>query len=93
MSRQRSRRGWQVRKAYLENYIRAYGYWCPGLTGVGHPATQLEVDHIVPLALGGRDLGNLRVLCAKCNRSRGARLGNDLRRAKSLAPVRHSRDW
>ena len=93
MSGQRSRRGWQVRKRLLENYVRAYGNWCPGLDGIGHPATKLEVDHIVPVALGGRDSDGLRVLCVKCNRSRGARLGNDLRRAKSLAPVRHSRVW
>jgi 5-methylcytosine-specific restriction endonuclease McrA len=93
MGRQRSRNGWKDRKRFLENYIAVNGHVCPGLDGVPHRVVRLEVDHIVPVALGGRDLGNLRVLCSRCNRSRGARLGNDLRRAKNLAPARHSRDW
>lgn len=33
-----------------------------------------EVDHIVPLALGGSDeKGNLQLLCRRCNRSKGAK--------------------
>jgi 5-methylcytosine-specific restriction endonuclease McrA len=90
MGKQRSRKGWQVRKRFLENYIRANGYVCPGLNGIAHPATQLEVDHVVPVALGGRDTDGLRVLCATCNLSRGAKLGNELRARK---PLRTSRDW
>lgn len=35
--------------------------------------TDLEIDHVVPLALGGNNsLINLQVLCASCNRSKGA---------------------
>lgn len=33
-----------------------------------------EVDHVVPLALGGSDdKGNLQLLCMRCNRSKGAK--------------------
>lgn len=33
-----------------------------------------EVDHILPVALGGNDeLENLRVICRQCNQSRGTK--------------------
>jgi 5-methylcytosine-specific restriction endonuclease McrA len=37
----------------------------------------LELDHVVPLALTGRDSGNgpVRLVHARCNQRRGARLG------------------
>lgn len=32
-----------------------------------------EIDHVIPLALGGRnDKGNLQLLCGPCNRKKGA---------------------
>jgi len=86
---QRRRTGWRQRKAFLERWIAANGHVCPGLDGIPHHAVELEVDHVVPVALGGTDSHGLRVLCQHCNRSAGAKLGNALH----LAPRRHSRVW
>jgi hypothetical protein len=42
-------------------------------------------DHIHPYALGGsNDLSNLTPACRRCNSSRGAKLGNQLRAMKAL---------
>src|SRR5262245_13301575 len=97
-SAKRTSTGWRIRKAFLQNYIRANGYICQGFERPPHQAAKLEVDHLVPLALGGSDKDGLRVLCPGCNRSRGGRLGNEIRRAKEQAagemqPVRRSRVW
>lgn len=36
---------------------------------------QLEIDHIIPRAKGGKhNLENLRVLCNRCNASKGSKL-------------------
>jgi hypothetical protein len=47
----RSRAGWRQRRAFLERWIAANGYVCPGLDGIPHEAVSLEVDHVVPVAL------------------------------------------
>ena len=38
----------------------------------------MEVDHIVPIAMGGAvwDPSNVRLLCAPCNQGRGRALAN-----------------
>jgi hypothetical protein len=75
----------------VDNHIKVHGMVCFGLDGMSpHPASNLEVDHVVPVALGGTDRDGLRVLCDSCNGSSGARLGNRLPGAKQ---VRHSRVW
>lgn len=39
-------------------------------------AFDLQYDHVIPLALGGAGTaGNLQLLCAACNRAKGAGLG------------------
>ena len=46
---------------------------CP-LCGVSLKRVAVHIDHVVPLALGGRhDLGNLQLLCDSCNRLKSAR--------------------
>lgn len=39
------------------------------------PNLLLEIDHIVPISMGGKtEVNNLQTLCWKCNRSKGAKL-------------------
>lgn len=46
----------------------------------------VQVDHIVPIARGGRhSIGNLQPLCAKCNQSKGAKFMVEFRRMKAVA--------
>ncbi|MGZ8722116.1 MAG: HNH endonuclease signature motif containing protein [Aeromicrobium sp.] len=51
-----------------------YGNWCPGYRRDAHPARDLTVDHVVPLAAGGPslDIANCAVLCRSCNSTKGA---------------------
>lgn len=52
---------------------RSDEYVCQHCRGVGSWLS-LEVDHIVPIALGGSDMfENLQTLCRGCNRRKGAR--------------------
>jgi 5-methylcytosine-specific restriction endonuclease McrA len=50
------------------------GDWCPGYRRPAHRASDLTVDHVVPLAAGGApyDIANTAVLCRSCNSSKGA---------------------
>lgn len=64
----------QYKRVTVENYIKQYGYLCPGyevpphIVGKDNPLT---ADHIVPKHAGGDPFGPLRVLCRKCNSRRG----------------------
>ena len=61
-----STRAWQRLSARV---LRAWrgerGNWCPGYQRAAHPAADLTVDHVVPLAAGGApfDIGKCAVLC------------------------------
>ena len=48
--------------------------WCPGYGRPAHRASDLTVDHVVPLAAGGApfDIANTAVLCRSCNSTKGA---------------------
>ena len=49
------------------------GHRCLGCgRAAGEPGVKLEIDHVLPVCAGGTDeIGNLRTLCASCNRGKG----------------------
>lgn len=49
-----------------------YGDLCPGYRRAPHPSVDLTADHIVPVAAGGAEDGELGVLCRECNSSKAA---------------------
>ena len=70
-----STRAWQRLSArVLRTWRGEHGNWCPGYLRDAHPASDLTVDHVVPLAAGGApfDIGNCAVLCRSCNSTKGA---------------------
>ncbi|HUT78547.1 MAG TPA: HNH endonuclease [Polyangia bacterium] len=70
-----STRAWQRLSArVLRAWRGEHGDWCPGYQRPAHPAADLTVDHVVPLAAGGApfDIGNTTVLCRSCNSTKGA---------------------
>jgi 5-methylcytosine-specific restriction protein A len=65
-------RGWQrFSTRVLRTWRGEHGDWCPGYGRPAHPAADLPVDHVVPLAAGGApfDIGNTAVLCCLCQAS------------------------
>jgi 5-methylcytosine-specific restriction endonuclease McrA len=63
-------RAWRrLRAAVLAEWIEQHGYLCLGWDRWRHRTTDLTVDHVVPLRLGGArlDRSNLQVLCVGCN--------------------------
>ncbi|MGK2852252.1 MAG: HNH endonuclease [Candidatus Limnocylindrales bacterium] len=70
-----STRAWQRLSArVLRAWRGEHGNWCPGYQRPAHPASDLTVDHVVPLAAGGApfDIANTAVLCRSCNSTKGA---------------------
>ncbi len=66
---------WQRLSArVLRAWRGEHGNWCPGYLRDAHPASDLTVDHVVPLAAGGAplDIGNCAVLCRSCNSTKGS---------------------
>jgi hypothetical protein len=69
----RSRRREGVSPRLRWTVLERDGHRCAGCGRSGGEGAALEIDHIVPVAAGGgSELSNLRVLCAACNRGRGA---------------------
>ena len=64
----------RLSKRVIARHVGQYGYICPGYQRDAHAATDLTVDHVVPLAAGGApfDIGNCAVLCRSCNSTKGA---------------------
>jgi 5-methylcytosine-specific restriction protein A len=70
-----STRAWQHLSARVLRARRGeHGNWCPGYERPAHPAGDLTVDHVVPLAAGGApfEISNCAVLCRSCNSTQGA---------------------
>jgi 5-methylcytosine-specific restriction endonuclease McrA len=57
-----------------------------------HRDQALDLDHAIPRALGGAD-GPLRLAHARCNRSAGARLGNQRAGKREPSRIDGSREW
>ena len=71
-------RAWQNLSArVLRAWRGEHGDWCPGYRRPAHRASDLTVDHVVPLAAGGAplDIANTAVLCRSCNSTKGASTG------------------
>jgi len=69
-----STRAWQRLGArVLRAWRGRHGNWCPGYLRDSHPASDLTVDHVVPLSAGGAplDIANCAVLCRSCNSTKG----------------------
>lgn len=48
-------------------------------------ANGYQIDHVMPLALGGaNDRSNLQLLCRKCNQSKGAKHPIDFAHSRGL---------
>ncbi|MDR2256995.1 MAG: HNH endonuclease [Arthrobacter sp.] len=60
----------------------------------GRQPNSPEVDHIVPHSKGGtNDPSNLRIICRRCNQSRGNRTAPKTKARPSPTPLRVSRKW
>lgn len=72
---------------------QAYGHPCPYCGRPMLEGQDLDLDHPLPRALGGKP-GEGRMAHRHCNRSRGSKLGNALRAARRQPPRRvTSRRW
>jgi 5-methylcytosine-specific restriction protein A len=92
-----STRAWQRLSArVLRAWRGEHGDWCPGYQRLAHRASDLTVDHVVPLAAGGApfDIANTSVLCRSCNSTKGATTddrGGVAPRARRMSPDRGTR--
>jgi 5-methylcytosine-specific restriction protein A len=90
-----STRAWQRLSArVLRSWRGERGDWCPGYQRPAHRASDLTVDHVVPLAAGGApfDVANTSVLCRSCNSTKGGSTeGGVAHTGTQIAPDRASR--
>ncbi|MDR0975639.1 MAG: HNH endonuclease [Christensenellaceae bacterium] len=65
-------------KSMREQVKRRDNWTCQLCGKIMRDGVGLHIDHIVPISRGGKSmLANLRVLCSKCNGSKGGRLDGD----------------
>ncbi|HET6914750.1 MAG TPA: hypothetical protein VFH56_01540 [Acidimicrobiales bacterium] len=65
--------------------------YSPNCDGIMTVPSRMHLDHSTPLALGG--VHGDRIICAPCNLSSGAALGNRLRAARRRATTRRLPRW
>jgi 5-methylcytosine-specific restriction endonuclease McrA len=76
--RGRYRRRWRSTAEGQHLLSEAVDMPCPLCGQVMWAETLMELDHVVPFGIGGRDeLSNLRAVCAECNQRR-PRNGSDI---------------
>lgn len=78
----RSQYDWQERqrrRETVEAWQRAYGNYCPYC---GRSGAKLTANHIVPVALGGREDGPLDVMCVTCMRKQASAVAAQRRRLR-----------
>ncbi|MEA5572872.1 HNH endonuclease [Calothrix sp. UHCC 0171] len=69
-----------IPKAVREYIFKRDRYQCQSC-GKIEPETQLSIDHITPLALGGsNDMSNLHTLCLNCNQRKSNKIDPRFRR-------------
>ncbi len=59
------------REAAVRNWVRRYGWVCPGWGAPAHQSTDLTAQHATALVLGGDHEQKLMVLCRACNSRHG----------------------
>jgi 5-methylcytosine-specific restriction enzyme A len=74
----------------VREWIEVNGYVCPGWGRDPHPSDRLTADHVIPVAAGGDEQGELGVLCGPCNSRKKDRVVDP--RTVTSQP-RGSRDW
>lgn len=60
------------RASAVAQHRAQHGDWCPGYERPPHPSSDLTADHIIEVAAGGDDHGDLQVLCRSCNSTKAA---------------------
>lgn len=74
-----------TRRIKIPDEVRKYvftrnNYQCQSC-GTTYQESQLNIDHIIPLAKGGsNDISNLQCLCSTCNQSKKDKLDSRFRR-------------
>jgi 5-methylcytosine-specific restriction endonuclease McrA len=66
------------RKQVVDEWVEQYGHVCPrcGARDVYPDGSDVQItaDHVTPIAMGGSESGDLRVLCRRCQTTQAAQL-------------------